>query len=102
MFSIQLHITINTSLGQRLPLIQHIVGAAMVNALKSHPLYKVSLSLITIQVLISNWFSYQKYPLKCLKLQTPNTYNRPILISIENGTFETIIFDLKFVVYISF
>lgn len=42
MFSIQLHISLDTPLGQRLPLIQHIVGAAMVNSLKSHPLYKVS------------------------------------------------------------
>ncbi|TMW51845.1 hypothetical protein DOY81_003090 [Sarcophaga bullata] len=41
MFSIQLHIAIDTPLGQRLPLIQHIVGAAMVNSLKNHPLYKV-------------------------------------------------------------
>ncbi|XP_065355202.1 biotin--protein ligase isoform X2 [Calliphora vicina] len=41
MFSIQLHITLDTPLGQRLPLIQHIVGAAMVNSLKNHPLYKV-------------------------------------------------------------
>ncbi|XP_075145553.1 holocarboxylase synthetase-like protein isoform X2 [Haematobia irritans] len=41
MYSIQLHISLNSPLGSRLPLIQHIVGAAMVNTLKGHDLYKV-------------------------------------------------------------
>ncbi|XP_023297566.2 biotin--protein ligase isoform X1 [Lucilia cuprina] len=41
MFSIQLHINLDTPLGQRLPLIQHILGVAMINSLKNHPLYKV-------------------------------------------------------------
>ncbi|XP_037815457.1 biotin--protein ligase isoform X2 [Lucilia sericata] len=41
MFSIQLHIKLDTPLGQRLPLIQHILGVAMINSLKNHPLYKV-------------------------------------------------------------
>ncbi|XP_073839153.1 holocarboxylase synthetase-like protein isoform X2 [Musca autumnalis] len=41
MFSIQLHISLNSALGKRLPLVQHIVGAAMANVLKSHEQYKV-------------------------------------------------------------
>ncbi|KAM7361646.1 holocarboxylase synthetase-like protein isoform 2-T2 [Cochliomyia hominivorax] len=41
MCSIQLHISLDTPLGQRLPLIQHILGAALINALKSHSVYKV-------------------------------------------------------------
>ncbi|XP_030376572.1 biotin--protein ligase isoform X2 [Scaptodrosophila lebanonensis] len=41
MFSIQLHISMDSPLGSRLPLIQHIVGVAIVNTLRSHQLYKV-------------------------------------------------------------
>ncbi|KAL7728868.1 hypothetical protein ACLKA6_004211 [Drosophila palustris] len=40
MFSTQLHIATDTALGSRLPLIQHIVGAAIVNTLRGHPLYR--------------------------------------------------------------
>lgn len=42
MFSIQLHISLNSPLGQRLPLVQHIVGAALANVLRGHEQYKVS------------------------------------------------------------
>ncbi|XP_034485614.1 biotin--protein ligase isoform X3 [Drosophila innubila] len=41
MFSTQLHIATDTALGSRLPLIQHIIGAAIVNTLRGHPLYRV-------------------------------------------------------------
>ncbi|XP_062122556.1 biotin--protein ligase isoform X1 [Drosophila sulfurigaster albostrigata] len=41
MFSTQLHIATDSPLGSRLPLIQHIIGAAIVNTLRSHPQYKV-------------------------------------------------------------
>uniref|UniRef100_A0A1A9VB40 BPL/LPL catalytic domain-containing protein n=1 Tax=Glossina austeni TaxID=7395 RepID=A0A1A9VB40_GLOAU len=40
MFSLQIRLPLNTPLGRRLPLVQHIVAAAMVNALKCHELYK--------------------------------------------------------------
>ncbi|XP_037948879.1 biotin--protein ligase isoform X2 [Teleopsis dalmanni] len=40
MFSLQLHISLNSNLGSRLPLIQHIIGVAIVNALKTQNLYK--------------------------------------------------------------
>ncbi|XP_017848460.1 biotin--protein ligase isoform X4 [Drosophila busckii] len=41
MFSTQLHISMDTPLAQRLPLLQHIIGAAIVNTLRSHPQYRV-------------------------------------------------------------
>ncbi|XP_017467645.1 PREDICTED: uncharacterized protein LOC108360017 isoform X2 [Rhagoletis zephyria] len=40
MFSIQLHISLDSPLGGRLPLLQHIIGLAMVNTLKGNKLYK--------------------------------------------------------------
>lgn len=60
MFSIQLHIGMNSPLGQRLPLIQHIVGAAMVNSLKVHELYKVSNILKLYKVFIG-WHIYNNF-----------------------------------------
>ncbi|EDV92861.1 biotin--protein ligase isoform X2 [Drosophila grimshawi] len=41
MFSTQLHIPMDTPLGSRLSLIQHIIGAAIVNTLRGHKLYRV-------------------------------------------------------------
>ncbi|XP_068157492.1 biotin--protein ligase isoform X2 [Drosophila tropicalis] len=41
MFSLQLHLSMDSSLGSRLPLIQHVIGAAVVNSLRSHKLYRV-------------------------------------------------------------
>ncbi|BFF89804.1 biotin--protein ligase [Drosophila madeirensis] len=41
MFSLQLHIAMDSPLGSRLPLIQHLIGAAIVNTLRSHPIYGV-------------------------------------------------------------
>ncbi|XP_067648145.1 uncharacterized protein Hcs isoform X2 [Eurosta solidaginis] len=40
MFSIQLHISLDTPLGGRLPLLQHLIGAAVVNTLKGNETYK--------------------------------------------------------------
>uniref|UniRef100_A0A1A9X1X6 BPL/LPL catalytic domain-containing protein n=1 Tax=Glossina brevipalpis TaxID=37001 RepID=A0A1A9X1X6_9MUSC len=40
MFSLQIRLPLDTLLGKRLPLVQHIVAAAMVNALRGHKLYK--------------------------------------------------------------
>lgn len=56
MFSLQLHIAMDTPLGRRLPLIQHIIGAAMVNALKIHSVYKVSVLLNFIC-----WFYFRAF-----------------------------------------
>lgn len=42
MFSTQLHIAMDSPLGSRLPLLQHIIGAAIVNTLRSHEIYRVS------------------------------------------------------------
>lgn len=42
MFSTQLHIAMDTPLGTRLSLIQHMIGAAIVNTLRGHKLYRVS------------------------------------------------------------
>uniref|UniRef100_A0A1I8QBH0 BPL/LPL catalytic domain-containing protein n=1 Tax=Stomoxys calcitrans TaxID=35570 RepID=A0A1I8QBH0_STOCA len=41
MYSIQLHVSLNSPLGKRLPLLQHVIGAAMVHTLKGHDQYKV-------------------------------------------------------------
>ncbi|XP_034132628.1 biotin--protein ligase isoform X5 [Drosophila guanche] len=41
MFSLQLHIAMDSPLGSRLPLIQHLIGTAIVNTLRSHPIYGV-------------------------------------------------------------
>ncbi|XP_064549702.1 biotin--protein ligase isoform X3 [Drosophila montana] len=41
MFSTQLHIAMDTPLGTRLSLIQHMIGAAIVNTLRGHKLYRV-------------------------------------------------------------
>lgn len=51
MFSIQLSIPLLSPLGKRLSLVQHIVGAAIVNALKQHPDYGVS---------IKNYYFFRK------------------------------------------
>lgn len=40
MFSLQLHLSLDSSLGGRLPLLQHIIGLALVNTLKGNPTYK--------------------------------------------------------------
>ncbi|KAH8407265.1 hypothetical protein KR222_011794 [Zaprionus bogoriensis] len=40
MFSTQLHIAMDSSLGSRLSLLQHIIGAAIVNTLRGHELYR--------------------------------------------------------------
>ncbi|KRG01256.1 biotin--protein ligase isoform X2 [Drosophila mojavensis] len=41
MFSTQLHIDMDSPLGTRLPLVQHLIGAAVVNTLRGHKLYRV-------------------------------------------------------------
>ncbi|XP_017963393.1 biotin--protein ligase isoform X4 [Drosophila navojoa] len=41
MFSTQLHIDMDSPLATRLPLIQHLIGAALVNTLRGHKLYRV-------------------------------------------------------------
>ncbi|XP_017082197.2 biotin--protein ligase isoform X2 [Drosophila eugracilis] len=41
MFSLQLHVAMDSALGSRLPLLQHIIGAAIVNSLRSHEQYRV-------------------------------------------------------------
>ncbi|XP_017098653.2 biotin--protein ligase isoform X1 [Drosophila bipectinata] len=41
MFSLQLHLAMDSPLGSRLPLLQHIIGAAIVNSLRSHPQYGI-------------------------------------------------------------
>ncbi|XP_022223882.2 biotin--protein ligase [Drosophila obscura] len=41
MFSLQLHIAMDSPLGSRLPLIQHLIGTAIVNTLRGHPIYGV-------------------------------------------------------------
>ncbi|XP_029405948.2 uncharacterized protein LOC105225980 isoform X1 [Bactrocera dorsalis] len=40
MFSLQLHFSLDSALGRRLPLLQHIIGLAMVTTLKGNPTYK--------------------------------------------------------------
>ncbi|XP_069968909.1 uncharacterized protein Hcs isoform X2 [Bactrocera oleae] len=40
MFSLQLHLSLDSPLGKRLPLLQHIIGLALVNTLKGNPTYK--------------------------------------------------------------
>uniref|UniRef100_A0A034W021 Biotin--protein ligase n=1 Tax=Bactrocera dorsalis TaxID=27457 RepID=A0A034W021_BACDO len=40
MFSLQLHLSLDSALGRRLPLLQHIIGLAMVTTLKGNPTYK--------------------------------------------------------------
>jgi len=42
MFSLQLHLTMDSALSSRLPLLQHLVGTAIVNSLRSHEEYGVS------------------------------------------------------------
>lgn len=42
MFSVQLHIDLNTPLGKRLSLLQHLMAVAMVNAVLSVKGYEVS------------------------------------------------------------
>jgi len=42
MFSLQLHLAMDSALGSRLPLLQHLVGAAIVNSLRGHEQYGVS------------------------------------------------------------
>lgn len=46
MFSTQLHIDMDSPLATRLPLIQHLIGAAIVNTLRGHKLYRVSANTI--------------------------------------------------------
>ncbi|KAH8381902.1 hypothetical protein KR009_000835 [Drosophila setifemur] len=41
MFSLQLHLAMDSPLGTRLPLLQHIIGAAIVNSLRGHEQYRV-------------------------------------------------------------
>ncbi|XP_037730751.1 biotin--protein ligase isoform X2 [Drosophila subpulchrella] len=41
MFSLQLHLAMDSALGSRLPLLQHLVGAAIVNSLRGHEQYGV-------------------------------------------------------------
>ncbi|XP_023176975.2 biotin--protein ligase isoform X3 [Drosophila hydei] len=41
MFSTQLHIDMDSPLGTRLPLLQHVIGAAVVNTLRGHKQYRV-------------------------------------------------------------
>ncbi|KMZ01630.1 biotin--protein ligase isoform X1 [Drosophila simulans] len=41
MFSLQLHLTMDSALSSRLPLLQHLVGTAIVNSLRSHEQYGV-------------------------------------------------------------
>ncbi|KAH8291814.1 hypothetical protein KR054_000989 [Drosophila jambulina] len=41
MFSLQLHLAMDSPLGSRLPLLQHIIGAAIVNSLRGHDQYGV-------------------------------------------------------------
>jgi biotin--protein ligase len=47
MFSLQLHIALDSPLGQRLGLLQHIVAVAIVNSILKQPGYEVSLILIS-------------------------------------------------------
>lgn len=44
MFSLQLHIPMSSMLGQRLPIVQHLVAIAVVSAILSLPGYEVSVS----------------------------------------------------------
>lgn len=62
MFSIQLSMPLNSVLGKRLSLVQHIVATAIVNALKTNELYKVSqfskmIMLVIIASIISKKFT---------------------------------------------
>lgn len=41
LFSFQLHIPLKSSLGQRLPILQHLVSVAIVNSITKHDEYKV-------------------------------------------------------------
>ncbi|XP_017023562.1 biotin--protein ligase isoform X1 [Drosophila kikkawai] len=41
MFSLQLHLAMDSPLGSRLPLLQHLIGAAIVNSLRGHEQYGV-------------------------------------------------------------
>ncbi|XP_017114655.1 biotin--protein ligase isoform X2 [Drosophila elegans] len=41
MFSLQLHLAMDSALGSRLPLLQHLIGAAIVNSLRGHKQYGV-------------------------------------------------------------
>ncbi|XP_020799587.1 biotin--protein ligase isoform X3 [Drosophila serrata] len=41
MFSLQLHLAMDSPLGSRLPLLQHLIGAAIVNSLRGHDQYGV-------------------------------------------------------------
>jgi biotin--protein ligase len=42
MFTIQLHIPLKTPLGQRIPLVQHLIATAVVMGIKNIPGYEVS------------------------------------------------------------
>uniref|UniRef100_A0A182K7Q6 BPL/LPL catalytic domain-containing protein n=1 Tax=Anopheles christyi TaxID=43041 RepID=A0A182K7Q6_9DIPT len=48
MFSLQLHIPMSSMLGQRLPIVQHLVAISVVSAILSLPGYEVSVSRILI------------------------------------------------------
>lgn len=41
MFSLQLHIPLKSTLGEKLPLLQHIVGLSVVSAVCAQPGYEV-------------------------------------------------------------
>ncbi|EDV47891.1 biotin--protein ligase isoform X2 [Drosophila erecta] len=41
MFSLQLHLSMDSALGSRLPLLQHLIGTAIVNSLRGHEQYGV-------------------------------------------------------------
>ncbi|XP_017009977.2 biotin--protein ligase isoform X2 [Drosophila takahashii] len=41
MFSLQLHLAMDSALGSRLPLLQHLIGVAIVNSLRGHEQYGV-------------------------------------------------------------
>lgn len=48
LFSIQLHIPLSSPLGQRIPLLQHLVSAAIVDSITKSNEYKVKYSTRTI------------------------------------------------------
>lgn len=52
MFSLQLHLSLDSPLGKRLPLLQHIIGLALVNTLKGNPTYKVRNNNISISCIV--------------------------------------------------
>lgn len=54
MFTLQLHIPLNSPLGQRIPLVQHLIATAAVMGIKNLPGYEVSETRTTFLFILTN------------------------------------------------